>query len=597
MSPGLQDPMHRKVPAPCPGTKMITVTHSASNSGNEVMTPRTPGLHTGAIHTGVFHTHGPDAPLGDDLETVAALAADLSAAGYGVVGVEDLLGEVAGTAMGRDQTVPALLVTRPLLARSRAAPLAVLTHLFLLGGHVDAAQLAGALPRAGADGALSMGLVERDGGAFQAAVDLRPYDADDDPDGTGDAGLWVASDLGAHQAPGALRRDHVLGIGHASLTLAQLVLRAPVDRALDLGTGCGIQTFHLLRHARTVVATDISARALAFARFNLLLNARVLDLDPEHLEDRVKLRQGNLLDPVAGERFDLVVSNPPFVITPRRLTESSADRYTYRDGGLPGDELIAGLLRGLPGVLAPGAAAQLLGNWEIRAAAGDRPSWHSRLEGWLAPDIDAWVIQREEISPAEYAETWLRDASQDRDHSRYEQDYAAYLADFAARDTTSIGFGLVWLRRPAGTGAVPLRRFEEITHPLGHPVGPHLGAGIAAHDWLAVRSDDTLGGEHVQVADDVTEERHQKPGAEHPGVILLRRGAGLRRSTVLSTELAGFVSAADGELSIGQIIGALAALLKRDDDAFRSALLAQVRHLVRDGFLLPAGPTFAAETT
>ena len=94
------------------------------------------------------------------------------------------------------------------------------------------------------------------------------------------------------------------------------------------------------------------------------------------------------------------------------------------------------------------------------------------------------------------------------------------------------------------------------------------------------------------MADDVTEERHQRPGAEHPGVILLRQGAGLRRTNLLSTELAGFVSACDGDLSAGQIIGALESLLGGYEDfdgvAFRSALLTEVANLVRDGFLLPA---------
>ena len=71
--------------------------------------------------------------------------------------------------------------------------------------------------------------------------------------------------MGAHQRPGVLRKDHVLGIGQASLTLAQITERTPVARALDVGTGCGIQTFHLLAHADHVTATDISPRALAFA--------------------------------------------------------------------------------------------------------------------------------------------------------------------------------------------------------------------------------------------------------------------------------------------------------------------------------------------
>ena len=82
-------------------------------------------------------------------------------------------------------------------------------------------------------------------------------------------------------------------------------------------------------------------------------------------------------------------------------------------------------------------------------------------------------------------------------------------------------------------------------------------------DWLAAHD---LAAAHLLVAEDVTEERHQRPGAEHPGVILLRQGAGLRRTNLLSTELAGFVSACDGDLSVGQIIGALEALLGGGED-------------------------------
>ena len=108
-----------------------------------------------------------------------------------------------------------------------------------------------------------------------------------------------------------------------------------------------------------------------------------------------------------------------------------------------------------------------------------------------------------------------------------------------------------------------LTRFEEITYPIEQPVGPHLGAAVERADWLAAHD---LAAAHLLVAGDVTEERHQRPGAEHPGVILLRQGAGLRRTNLLSTELAGFVSACDGDLSVGQIIGALEALLGGGED-------------------------------
>ncbi len=395
----------------------------------------------------------------------------------------------------------------------------------------------------------------------------------------------MASDLAAHQRPGVLRHDHVLGIGQASTTLVQVTARRHVARALDLGTGCGIQTFHLLHHAEHVTATDISERALAFTRFNLLLNAAALHLDPADLEARVSLRLGSLLDPVAGEEFELVVSNPPFVITPRSLGEAAADQFTYRDGGLPGDDIVAALVRDLPSVLTRGGTAQLLGNWEIPAGTG----WAERPQSWASPDADAWFIQREQVSPEQYAETWLQDASEARDRRLYQASYAAYLDDFASRNVAAIGFGMIWLRRPAAGAGPVISRFEEITYPIEQPVGPHLGAAVERADWLAAHE---LASAHLLVAEDVTEERHQRPGAEHPGVILLRQGAGLRRTNLLSTELAGFVSACDGELSVGQIIGALDALLGgyegHDSAAFREGLLVEVGNLVRDGFLLPA---------
>lgn len=519
-------------------------------------------------------------PTADRPDLLRALAADLAAAGYTVDSVVDLLGAEAHAALSRDQIVPALAATRAAGEDPARHPLGAVVRFFLLARPVASAALDVVFPALGSEGLRALGLAEQahDGACLAPAVDLRPYAwaAEEGP-----KEIWVASDLAAHQRPGVLRPDHVLGIGHASATLVQTTARRPVERALDLGTGCGIQAFHLLGHARHVVATDISERALAFTRFNLLLNAAQLGLDPGRLEDRVELRRGSLLEPVAGDRFDLVVSNPPFVITPRAEGELAEEQFTYRDGGLPGDELVARLVAGLPGVLAEGGTAQMLGNWEIPAGA----PWHERVRGWVPAGIDAWILQREEVGPGQYAETWLADASQQRDPAAYADAYAAYLADFGARGTDAIGFGAIWLRRPA-PGQAHLDRFEELTHPLEQPIGPHWAAAVERADWLAAHPD--LAPERLTVADDVTEERHQRPGAEHPGVILLRQGAGFRRTNLMSTELAGFVSACDGGLTAGQIASALAALLDRDDEAFRSGLLAEAANLVADGFLIPA---------
>src|SRR5690606_21501649 len=105
----------------------------------------------------------------------------------------------------------------------------------------------------------------------------------------------------------------------------------------------------------SVVGTDISERALAFAELNAAVNADSLG------GATPRLRQGSMLEPVAGEVFDLVVSNPPFVITP-----PGTPSFEYRNTDIEGDGVVRSLIQTVGSVLTPGGLAQLLGNWEIR---------------------------------------------------------------------------------------------------------------------------------------------------------------------------------------------------------------------------------------
>jgi SAM-dependent methyltransferase len=505
-----------------------------------------------------------------------ALRADLALAGFTVPGVEDLLGPLAAAALHREEPVPALLVTdEPTTAGD---PRAALVRAFVLGVPVAADRLAAALPTLGVAGARRLGLVTAAGegadDAVRALVDLRPYEAED---GAGTVDWWIASDLGELATGGALRTDHVLGVGGASTTLAQVTVREPRGRTLDLGTGCGIQALHASRHSAAVVGTDISARALAFARFNATLAglaAGALDL-----------RLGSMLEPVAGERFDLVVSNPPFVITPRAAAD--VPTYEYRDGGRTGDAIVSDLITSVGDVLAPGGVAQLLGNWEVRR--GER--WDERVGAWLdASGLDGWVVQRELQDPAQYAETWIRDGgtTPERDPAAWRARYEAWLADFASRDVEAVGFGIVVLRRPERAGPGRLRRLEEVTGTVRQPLGLAIGAGLAAHGLLRDLSDAGLAGMRLRVAPDVTEERYLTPGQVDPQVVLLRQGGGFGRTVQVGTALAGFVGACDGELTVGQIVGALGALLGVDADAVAADVLPEARGLLLDGLLLPA---------
>ena len=487
-------------------------------------------------------------------DAVVALRSDL--APWTVEAVSDLLGDRAVRALDREQLVPARLIARA----AGDDPLAVLTRLFALGDGVTRAQLAAALPGLGVEGAAASGLVAVSGSSdddpVQALIDLRPYETETDR-------WWLASDRGEAVTGRQLDGDHVLGVGGASLTLASITMRTPVGRVLDLGTGCGVQALHASLHAGSVVATDTSARALAFTALNAALAGVPLDL-----------RLGSLLDPVAGEQFDLVVSNPPFVITPL-----GAPSFEYRDGGLAGDGIVGSLISSVGSVLAPGGVAQMLGNWEIRG--GD---WRERIEEWIDASpipLDAWVVQRDALDAAEYAELWLRDAGviPERGRPAFDDAYEAYLTDFDRRGVREVGFGMVLLRH--SLGGQTLRRLEFLEGPVATPLGPELVATLAAHDRLALLDDAALLSTRFAVAGDVTREVYGRPLLADPEHILIRQGGGFGRAVRADTGLAGFVGACDGELSVGQILSALEAL---GVDHARE-LLPSIRELVETGML------------
>ena len=103
--------------------------------------------------------------------------------------------------------------------------------------------------------------------------------------------------------------------------------------------------------------------------------------------------------------------------------------------------------------------------------------------------------------------------------------------------------------------------------------------------WLAEHTDDEVLDVAWSCAADVTEERHGRPGAEDPSVILIRQGGGLRRVVRADTLLAAYVGVADGELTARVAVDAIASLVGVDPDAVRRQLVPQIRDLVADGLL------------
>ena len=516
-------------------------------------------------------------------EQAASLRADLSESGWGVEAVATLLGEAADAALRREIRLPALRSVRAALAAGTdSSPVAVLTALFMLGEPVLATVLDAALPRTGAAGAAVIGLVGEpdEAGYVRARVDLRPHEAVDD---AGEIRWWVASDLGELVTGRALAPDHVLGIGGAGLTLAGLTPRTRVRSALDLGCGCGIQTLYLLRHAEHVVATDISERALAFTAFNAALAGVCVMGDPDAGSGggggRLELLRGSLLEPVAGRRFDLIASNPPFVLTPPAVREAGLPLMEYRDAGGP---VLPELVAGLREHLEPGAAAVMLGNWEHRGA----DSWREAVATWIPEGLDGWVIEREVQDPVEYATMWLRDGglTSERDAEGFDAALGAWIDDFEVRGVQGVGFGYLIVHRPLRPRD-PWRLLEEVTTSGQGVLGHHVAEVLEVRERLAGLDDDAVADLRPVLAPDVTEERHFIPGAAEPTVILLRQGGGLGRTIRASTVVAALAGVADGELSVGQIASAVVALTGEDAIGLRAEMVEATRHLIAVGFL------------
>jgi methylase of polypeptide subunit release factors len=503
-----------------------------------------------------------------DESLVAKLRTDLAAAEFTVARLKSLWGEDADAALHRGHRVPARRAIDTIEAIRGFDAAAVLARAFVLGMPVGADELSGALPALGISRAEAMGLVSTDstsegGSTVLPLVDLRPYSF---IDSWGEVNWWIASDLGEVALGGALTENHVLGVGGASMTLSGLMIDPSARTVLDLGTGCGIQALHASRHAGRVVATDISERALDYARLNALLNGI----------GNIEFRLGSLFEPVRGEKFDHIVSNPPFVITPR--TEGVPE-YEYRDGGMVGDALVAEVIAGAALHLEPGGVAQLLGNWEYRES-GDA---FGRVNSWLdGTDLDAWIVEREVQDAALYAETWIRDGGT-RSGASFDRLVDAWLDDFDARRVSSVGFGYITLRKPRAGSSPSLRRLERLDGAVARGLGAHIADTLAAHDWQASLDDSAFARALFSVASDVTEERHYWPGDEDPAVMNLKQGGGFARTYQLDTALAAIVGACDGELSIAAICGALADLLSTPDSAVdESELLAQVIPTIRE---------------
>jgi hypothetical protein len=205
-------------------------------------------------------------------------------------------------------------------------------------------------------------------------------------------------------------------------------------------------------------------------------------------------------------------------------------------------------------------------------------------------DTSVLVIEREALDPVAYAETWIRDGGIARATPAWDCAIADWLDDFASRSVEQVVFGYVLMARSQSADDGVFRARERVTSaPANNPHGlaEFLTTVFAIRSWLASAGPEEIAATAFTRSPGLVEHRHFVPGQSEPSSITLEQGIGFGQVFDLDTALAGFVSVADGSLTVRQTAGALAQLLDVDSTALEDQLIAQVRALAAAGVLLP----------
>jgi len=446
----------------------------------------------------------------------------------------------------------------PGLRRTRAgAPVDTLIRLFFLGVPVPLDAARRALAPMDLEPWARANLLATSAGDVVPLVKAVPY-----------RGLLVLADMTAKVRSGAGASDFVLGISKSSVLLAHTLIPRPAARTLDLGTGCGILALLASPHSGRVYATDKNPRAVAFAELNARLNGI----------GNVDCRTGELFEPVAGEQFDLVVCNPPYVIAPRA-------RYLFRDSGLRGDQFCRQVARLAAGALAPEGYGQIMGNWAHRS---DQP-WDEPLASWfgdLGCDVLVWGAETQDASS--YALNWIEQteaASRDRLPELYDE----WMAYFEREGIEAITYGLVSMRRRSGANWI---RFVKVPRGSPAPGGEHVLRRFQAQDLLASTADDAaLLDRRFQLAPDIRVEQHYATrDAAFTAVstrLHLARDAEFYSMEADGT-VARFVISYQGARRLRDVLDEMATSMGIAPGDLVPGGVAVARRLIENGYLLPA---------
>jgi Methyltransferase small domain len=398
--------------------------------------------------------------------------------------------------------------------------------------------------------------VRRNGDEVAPEIRIVPHDE-----------LLVASDRRPVEGE-QLPFDHVAGVHDPSVMLSHLTVRRHGGRTLDLGTGNGIQAMLSSQHSGSVLGTDVNERALAFAAFSAALNGCA----------NIEWKAGSFFEPVAGEHYDLITTNPPYVISP----ESA---YAFRDSGMEGDAVSRMVVERAPEFLAEDGFATMLVSWAVRGGEDDDVT--APLKEWVAgTGCDAWLLYYGTDDPVTHAAKWLpQDTGDDPDaHDAGMKRWLAYLERLGI---DGVSYGAVILRRRSAT--TNWIRADRLNGDRLGPASDHILRVFGAGDFLAALTDPRALLAERLVLTEKTELERRTVFRDREWVveaIELSLLEGLSFKATLDPTIAGMLTALDGTRTLGEVAGDIARLQTESVASVEDALLPVAWEMLAAGFLV-----------
>jgi SAM-dependent methyltransferase len=355
----------------------------------------------------------------------------------------------------------------------------------------------------------------------------------------------------------------VLGVGPSGEVLAHLTPRRPVELALDLGCGCGLQSLLCARHARRVIATDINPRAATMTRLNAGSNQIA----------NVEVRRGDLFQPVDGMKFDLVVSNPPYVVSPDKT-------FIYRDGPKTEGGICRKIIQELPVYLREGGMAVVQCQWGVRTGE----SWVDAPLRWTEGlGLDLWLIGHGLVETRDYAAAWLKPAAAAQSASH--ADLRRWQRWYRRQGIRKVATGVFIMRLRKG------RNWQRAVVADRKPAGP-CGDQVER----IFHAQDELTGETAGL--DVQQDCFVlAPGSfipreeSDPAPLILRAWPDIGWSAPIAPESLAVLSQCDGQRTLAQAIEAVGAAA-----GSRSELLTEFQQLYGAGFIMRRADELASST-